>query len=71
MVREKEEKKKEKKKRERESERWGDKKEEGPTHRYPVARGWGQEYYLRLLHYFFVGTVGMKKKYKNLEKNEV
>ena len=38
--------------RERESKRWRDKKEEGPTHRYLVARGWGQEYYLRLLHYF-------------------
>ena len=61
-----------KKKREKErDEKWGDKKEEGPTHRYPDARGWGQEYYLRLLHYFFVETVGMKKKYKNLEKNGV
>ena len=53
---------KKKRERKRESEKWGDKREEGPTHRYPDARGWGQEYYLRSSHYFFVGTVGMKKK---------
>ena len=63
---------KKKRERKRESEKWGDKREEGPTHRYPDARGWGQEYYLRLLHYFFCrNSWDEKKKYKNLEKNGV